>query len=127
VLRQVIAIVLGLAIVAERLQARCFPVRFLVLLVLRRAEAVTLGYLSGYFVVDDAGCDDARGSGPADAAALALRFRAMAAALQSLLAPDGIPGGGRAARGGMLPRRASGDGRRAAAPRRGHRWAHDTS
>ncbi len=127
VLRQVMATVLGLAALAERLQTRCFAVRFLVLLVLRRAEAVTLRYLSNHFLVDDAWFDDdVGGSGPAAAAALAERFYAMAAALRMLLEPDGIPGGRRRGHRGAL-RRAVRPLRAAAAPRLAPIGIHDTS
>jgi hypothetical protein len=125
-LRQIIAILLALAGLAERLEGRCFAVRFLVLLVLRRAEAVAFGFLARAFVVDEVGYDDDFGGGPGDAAALALRLRAIAAAFRTLLAPDGVLDGAFVLREGPL-RLTQTVTPRAAAPLRAARWIHDTS
>jgi hypothetical protein len=95
-LRQVISLLVLLAGIAERAAERAFPVRILVLVLLRRAEFVARGYAARALLVDVV-CyeDDGDVPGaPPGAHALALRFRALAAALRTLLAPDGIPGMG---------------------------------
>jgi hypothetical protein len=90
-LRQVAALLATLASFAEAADGRCFPIRFLILLVLRRAEIV-----ARTFVIDaaqDCGLwpdilpllrDE-----PADAAALAGRLRVLAAIVAALLEPEG--------------------------------------
>jgi hypothetical protein len=90
-LRQVIALLVLLAGIAERAAGRAFAVRILVLLVLRRAEAVARAYAAGALLVDVI-CYEDDGDvpgGPPGAQALALRFRALAAALGTLLPEAG--------------------------------------
>lgn len=89
-LRQVIALLVLLAGVAERAAGRAVPVRILVLLVLRRAESVARAYAAGALWVDVICYEDGGLDGPPGAAALALRFRALAAALGTLLAPADV-------------------------------------
>jgi hypothetical protein len=45
-LRRIIARLVSFAALAERAAGRCFPVRWLVLAILRHAEGATLGYLA---------------------------------------------------------------------------------
>ena len=88
-LRRIIALLVSLAILAERAAERSLPVRWLVLWILRRAETVVED-----FVFDETGMPPPAlegivlaGNGPEDAFALAARFRALAAALVALLPP----------------------------------------
>lgn len=88
-LRRIIARLVALAVVAERAAGRCWPVRLLILLLLRRAEAGI-----ARFVLEETGTPPevfegmaAVGDGPADMLGLAARFRAVAAILAALL-PD---------------------------------------
>jgi len=82
-LRRIVALFVSLAVLAERAAGRSFPVRFLVLCFLRRAEIVATGYvLEGHGVPPSACVENAAaGNDPADALLLAARFRALAAAL----------------------------------------------
>jgi len=87
-LRGIIALLFSLASLAEIAAGRSFPVRWLVLAILRHAEGVALGYLTDTTGLDWASCfedEPEAGSGPADAAILAWRFRALAAMLGALL------------------------------------------
>lgn len=86
-LRRIAAVLVALAVLAESAAGRSFPVRWFVLAILRQAEAAAWA-----FVVDVTQSDwpcfgdlPELGSRPADAACLALRFRALAAALGALL------------------------------------------
>ena len=86
-LRRITAMLVALAALAEQAAVRSFPVRFLVLCILRHAEAVAWG-----FVADATGATrpvpgevPPAGNGPADAILLAARFAALAAALAILL------------------------------------------
>ena len=85
-LRRIIALLVASAVLAERAADRSLLVRWLVLWLLRRAETVVED-----FVFDEAGMPLAvegfavAGNGPDDALALAARFRALAAALATLL------------------------------------------
>lgn len=87
-LRRIIAMLVALAVLAERSAARSAPLRWFVLLVLRRAERA-----ADPFVFEEAGLPPsiepfaAAGNDPEDALRLAARFRALAAALGTLL-PD---------------------------------------
>ena len=119
-LRRIAATLVALAVLAERAAYRSLPVRWLVLCLLRHAEAVTrkhiaettgwdwsdLEYAFG-FDAPDAGFDagqgagladadilTAPGSGPADALALAWRLRMLAAVLGALLSPASVFGTG---------------------------------
>ena len=85
-LRRIIAQLVASAILAERAAERSLLVRWLVLWVLRRAETAV-----EELVFDETGMPLAiegfavAGNGPDDALALAARFRALAAALATLL------------------------------------------
>ena len=86
-LRRIIALLVSLAVLAERAAERSLPVRWLVLWILRRAETVVED-----FVFDETGMPPpvmqgiaAVGNGPDDALRLAARFRALATALVALL------------------------------------------
>jgi hypothetical protein len=86
-LRRIIALLVSLAVLAERAAERSLPVRWLVLWILRRAETVLED-----FVFDETGVPppvmegfEPIGNGPDDAFALAARFRAFAAVLTTLL------------------------------------------
>lgn len=86
-IRRIMALLVALAVLAERMAARSFPIRCPVLWVLRRAEAV-----AGEFVLEATGAPPAGmpvltiPDDPAEAIRLAARFRALAAALGTLLA-----------------------------------------
>ena len=101
-LRRIIALLVALAVLAERAAERSLPVRWFVLWILRRAEAVVED-----FVFDETGMPPPAmegiapaGNGPDDAFALAARFRSLAAALCALL-PLGCRPGPRPARRGL--------------------------
>ena len=100
-LRRTIAMLVALAVLAERTALRSFPVRWLVLIILRRAEVVAHAYVveatdgmwPGFEEELESGCS------PVDASLLALRLRVLAAILGALLAPaDARPGTVRANR-----------------------------
>ncbi len=98
-LRRLIARLVGLAELADRAAGRCFAIRFLVLLVLHRAETAARDHVldmvetafpvaDGPFAAMRAFVDDREGAGgfgAADAALLALRLRALASLLVALL------------------------------------------
>lgn len=94
-LRRIIALLVALAGLAERAAARAFPVRFVVLCLLRRAEAVAIAYAADETWLDLSGfdVDTQAGFGALDAAILALRLRTLAALLSAVLrgteAPEG--------------------------------------
>ncbi len=90
-LRRIIALLVALAVLAERSIDRSFPVRWLVLVLLRRAEAVAIAYAADATWTDLSGFDDDReaGFGPMDAAVLALRLRTLAALLSAFLPETG--------------------------------------
>jgi hypothetical protein len=89
-LLKIAALLVSLSLVAERAAGRSFPVRFLVLVLLRRAEAVATSFVAataeaaGATADDFPWLDDSPGSGssPLDAAWLALRFRLLAEVLE---------------------------------------------
>ncbi|MVA97109.1 hypothetical protein GN330_07585 [Nitratireductor sp. CAU 1489] len=90
-LRRIMALLVALAALAERAGARSWPVRCLVLCILRRAEAVATG-----FVADATGLPPSApeakpriGNDAAGALRLAAYFRALAAALAALLRLSG--------------------------------------
>ena len=108
-LRRIIAMLVALAVLAERAAYRSFPVRWLVLSLLRHAEAVARDHIADatgwdwpdleqVFGIDGigAGFDTGQGagSGPADALALGWRLRALAALLHAFLPPDDLFGSG---------------------------------
>jgi hypothetical protein len=86
-LRRIIATFVALAVLAERAAGRSFPVRWLVLAILRYAETVALGY-----VVETAPwawpyleTEPEAGGSPMDAVLLGQRLRMLAAILGALL------------------------------------------
>ncbi len=89
-LRRVIALLVLLAGVADEAAGRSFPVRVLVVLLLRRAEAVARAYAADALLVDVICYEEDGADVPLDAAALALRLRALAAALGTLLDPQDV-------------------------------------
>ncbi len=88
-LLKIAALLVSLSVVAERAAGRSFPVRFLVLVLLRRAEAVATSFVAATAEAAGATADDVpwlddspeNGSSPLDAAWLAVRFRLLAALL----------------------------------------------
>ena len=88
-LRGIAATLLTLALVAERAAGRSFPVRFLVLAILGRAEAIGRAFVAGAIEVDwpELPCLAEPLSvcgGPAEAERLALRLHMLAAVLGAL-------------------------------------------
>ena len=101
-LRRIIALLVSLAVLAERAALRSLPVRWYVLWLLRRAETMVED-----FVFDETGMPPPAmegfapiGNGTDDALRLAARFRALAAALCALF-PLACPFGRRPARRGF--------------------------
>lgn len=98
-LRQLAALLVALAALAERAAGRCLPLRWLLLVLLRRAENVAttlLARTSGWERSDIESELDAAsaGDGPTDAMALARRLRLLSELFVCLLPPDGLPGSG---------------------------------
>jgi len=89
-LRRMIALLVSFAVLAERAAGRSFPVRWLVLTIVRHAETVVLDLLADTVQVDFSGLDDdpAPGHEPYDAAVLGWRLRMLAAMLGTLLKPE---------------------------------------
>lgn len=87
-LPKIAALLVALALIAERAAGRSFPVRFIVLCFLQRAEAVARAFVADETGLDWSWFDDAPETGwhPAEAARLALRFRLLAAALDMVCA-----------------------------------------
>ena len=107
-LRRIAALLLALALLAERAAGRSFPIRFLVLSILCRAEAVARAYVAGATEADwprpDLPCFGeplAMRGGAIDAEILALRLRMLAAVL-GVLANAAGGSAGRSA--GFAPR-----------------------
>jgi hypothetical protein len=88
-LRRIIALLVALAGLAERAAGRCFPARFIVLLVLRRAEALSRDLVLALAPPDWPCPNDAPdpGSCPVAATRLALRLSLLAALLSAMLDP----------------------------------------
>ena len=88
-LLKIAALLVSLSLVAERAAGRSFPVRFIVLALLRRAEGVATSFVAATAEAAGATADDfpwlddiaESGSSPLDAAFLALRFRLLAGIL----------------------------------------------
>jgi hypothetical protein len=121
-MRRTIALLVALADLAEQIAGRCHAVRFLMLILLRRAEALACDYVAGEAGVDGLWFDDGMEatSLPADALLLAERFRLLAQVLTGLLEPA-CPRGGRTAAPDAAPRnRASGGAGAAGWRRRRH-------
>jgi len=104
-LRRIAALLLALALLAERTAGRSFPVRFLVLAILCRAETIARAFVAEAILADrpcpdlpcpewpcpDWLCPDelpAMHYGAADAEILALRLRMLAAVLGVLAGAD---------------------------------------
>mgnify|MGYP001356986844 FL=1 len=89
-LPKIAALLVTLSLLAERAAGRSWPVRFLLLLILRRADAVATAFVvreieaAGAAAADFPWLGDTAesGSSPLDAAFLALRFRALAEVLE---------------------------------------------
>ena len=98
-----IALLVSLAVLAERTAGRSFPVRWLVLSILRYAETVAQA-----FVVENAPWawpylenEPEAGSSPMDAVLLGQRLRMLAAVLGALLPAEDRRDGWRSGRGRM--------------------------
>jgi hypothetical protein len=108
-LKRIIALLVAFAGLAERAADRCFPVRFVVLLVLRHAEAVARDYVAEATLVDGLWFDDDMEctSSPVDALLLGQRFRWLAAVLGGVMeaAGRGAAGRPRSGRAGRHPGR----------------------
>jgi len=98
-LLKIAALLVALSLVAERAAGRSLPVRFLVLAILRRAEAVATSFVAATAEAAGATADDLPwlddsaegGATPLDAAWLAVRFRLLAGVLD-LCRAAGRPG-----------------------------------
>ena len=90
-LRSIIALLLSLASVADLAAGRAFPIRWLVLAILRRGERAAQVYVAEAMQVEWADLEGAMEAGvdPGDAALLAWRFRWLAAVLGALLEQRG--------------------------------------
>ncbi|KAB2958043.1 MAG: hypothetical protein F9K19_00100 [Rhizobiaceae bacterium] len=116
-LLKIAALLVSLSLIAERAAGRSLPVRFLVLAILRRAEAVATSFVAATAEAAGATADDLPwlddsaegGATPLDAAWLALRFRLLAALLELCRAAGRSGGisddrsGDRAGNGARLP------------------------
>ncbi len=91
-LRRTIALLVSLAVLAERTAARSFPVRWFVLVVLRYAERVALDHVieSAPWAWPHFEDELETGSGPMDAMLLGQRLRLLAAVLGALLPPEDL-------------------------------------
>jgi hypothetical protein len=95
-LRRIIALLVSFAALAERVADRSFPVRWFLLVVLRYAENVAVGYVIesapwAWPYLDE---EPEPGSSPMDAVLLGQRLRMLAAILGELLPPTGETGRG---------------------------------
>jgi hypothetical protein len=119
-LRRIIALLVSLAGLAEQAAGRCYPLRFIVLLVLRRAQSAACDYVADAALLDGLWFDDGMQDGcrPEDAVLLGQRFRWLAAVVAGLLSPAGQFGGSHGACDPTRPAscRATPGGRRLAAP-----------
>jgi hypothetical protein len=84
-LRRIAATLIALAVLAERAGGLSHPVRFLVLCFLRPAEAVAREFVAGLAHAERLAGAAAIGNDPEHAVRLAMRLRALAAALGALL------------------------------------------
>lgn len=117
--RQAAALLVALAALADRSAYRCLAVRWFVLVLLRHAETVVLRVVGdatgwdrsalevalGIEVPDVAEGRSSSGRGPADALALAIRLRALAALLRAFLPPDDLVGSGKTRTAGARAQR----------------------
>jgi hypothetical protein len=85
--RRIIALLLSIAGLAESAAQRSFPIRWVLLVLLRRAEAAALTLLVDVVPIDCSEFDDPdAGFRPVDALLLAARLRVIAALLTAVLA-----------------------------------------
>mgnify|MGYP001403954652 CR=1 FL=1 len=122
-LKGIATTLLSLALLAERAAGRSLPVRFLVLALLGRAEAIARGFVARAVqadcpelpVPDLPFLDEPLGLhyGAADAALLALRLRMLAAVLAALAGADGCSDDDSALRSADLVRHPGGAASRA--------------
>lgn len=79
-------LLIALAVVAENVSGRSWPVRFLTLFILRRAEAFAWDFVAGMtdFLPPILDLEPESGNAPENALELAMRFRILAALLQEL-------------------------------------------
>ncbi len=91
-LRRIIALLVSLAAIAERAAGRSFPVRWLVLAILRSGEPVARAFVLEATQMDWPCLEDdpVPGNGPDDATLLGLRFRVLAAILGAVLPQAGL-------------------------------------
>ena len=89
-LRRIVALLVALAVFAERAAGRSFAVRCLVLAILRYAEGVARDYVVEVTTLEWPRFDEplVPGCRPSDAALLAWRLRMLAAVLGALLQPE---------------------------------------
>jgi hypothetical protein len=88
-IRRIIALLVALAGLADRAAARSFPIRFLLLAILRRAERPVRGFVAEVTQHDWLHDEDPHfGNRPEDALTLAALLRAFAALLETVL-PQG--------------------------------------
>jgi len=92
-LGRIAATLVALAVLAERASGRSFPIRWLVLCLLCRAEAVAHDFVAATtgLALRDPEEGWETGNSPAAAACLALRLRMLAALLAAVSPPDGGP------------------------------------
>lgn len=129
ILEHIVALLVALAVQAERAACRSFPTRWLALVILRTAEARACACAAEVTPCDWRGFAHTAelGYGPGDAILLAARFRMLAAMLAALLrAGRVLPGRGRRRAGarGCFARCAA---RPAAAPAAQAGGPYDTS
>jgi hypothetical protein len=107
-MRRIIALLVAFSGLAETAAGRSYPVRFLLLLVLRHAETIARDYVADVMLVDGLWFDDGMEctSSPRDAALLAERFRLLAEELVGLLAPALRFGASRSTRDAIRSREA---------------------
>lgn len=86
-LSRIVAILIALAALAERAAVKPFPIRWIVLAILRQAEGVAAAFVAETIPADWPCVDQSleTGSDPADAMWLAWRFRMLAALLGAVL------------------------------------------
>lgn len=102
--RRIIALLLSLACLAERASQRSWPVRWLVLVLLRRAETASLDMLVEAVGVDRSHFEDPdAGFRPLDALLLAASLRTIAALLSAVVTPPPCADRGRIGRKAAPP------------------------
>ena len=84
-LGRIVATLVALAVLAERVSTRSRPVRWFVLTILRQAESVAREFAAAATQMPPLAIDETPAIGPADAILLASRFRALATILGALL------------------------------------------